>query len=183
MFLRLKTPVPCLETLLLFTEKTAKHVFNVFRDRKVQRDGTVNTRRAHAPVDARRCGCSSMAATDDESRPLIREAPTVVVQGYSSHAAKKKQPAHASDLKISLKGVVGIFFAAIILFALAAITSRTIQWGDSSASSDAGTEDSNTSRLAADLAEVEPTAAAAVVSGHGLVKPFNGTHPTLTSTE
>lgn len=113
--------------------------------------------------------------TNDETRPLIREGPTVVVHGYSSHAARKPPP--AGDLKITLKGVVGIFFAAVIVFALAAITSRTILWGDSSSSSDSVMNKSATSRLAADP---EPNDEP---SRHGLVKPLNGTHPTLTSTQ
>lgn len=113
--------------------------------------------------------------TADEARPLIREGPTVVMQGYSSNAVKNPLP--ASDLKITLKGVVGIFFAAIIVFALAAITSRTIPWGGNSASSNSETDESASSRLTADQALY------GVPSTHGLVKPFNGTHPTRTSTE
>ena len=131
----------------------------------------IQTARA-TPVGARRRCCKMTTA--DETRPLIREGPTVVVQGYSDHAARKPPP---DDLKITLKGVVCIFFAAIIVFALAAITSRTILWKDSRASSDSRTIESTTSHLAANAESDD------VLSRHGLIKPLNGTHPTLTSTQ
>ena len=119
----------------------------------------------------------------DETRPLMQGGgPTaVIVQGYSSHARMQKPP---GDRKITLKGVVSIFFAAIIVFLLAALTSRTILWEDSTASSDTD-ESATTSRFEYEDVGGYPAAAAAaaIYSGHGLVNPKNGTHPTQTSTQ
>lgn len=75
--------------------------------------------------------------------------------------------------KLTLKGVLRTFFAALFLYVLASGVSHVILWGESAAG-----EESVESYLSEDrLNSRIPT------SQNALVHPTNGSHPTLTTTE
>ncbi len=109
-----------------------------------------------------------MATNDEERKPLIRP--------QSSEGAPEGPKKSGKPRKATLRGALCTAFIAVGVYLFAALAWRTIMWEDDGLTTDTVTGGDGQSESSLD-------ADAAVVGPSGLVNPYNGTHPTLTSTE
>lgn len=132
----------------------------------------------------------------EEARPLLQDRPPssaaagAAVEGCCSPSTSTT-PARNKDRKgTTFKGVVTTALAALAVYLVATTVSRTFIWEDSDLSVEQtmdgeGDDDSSTPKSSLDAppaAESSSSAAAASLLS-GLIPPYNGTHPTLTTTE
>ncbi|CAN0431229.1 unnamed protein product [Pylaiella littoralis] len=117
-------------------------------------------------------------ATSEEARPLIQCRSATNAGENVSLAAEKDRKG------TTLKGVVITAFTALTVFLLAATASRTIFWEDRSLSvENTTTVDGEEGGDASVDSPPEAAADSSLRSPSGLINPYNGTHPTLTTTE
>lgn len=108
-------------------------------------------------------------AQSEEEQPLVQGPPAAGVAG--SHATAKAGKGKGRTNGATLRGLVVTAFVSMGVFIMAALASRTIMWEDAALSAEtvygSGADASNASADALS----------------GLIPPYNGTHPTLTTTE
>lgn len=134
----------------------------------------------------RRTSLEMSRESADERQPLIQEGAREAGEGeerataaisatgtdvatINLHRAASK--VFEGGMKLTRKGVLSVFFAALVVYLLAAAVSRTLAW-------ESGDEDESV----ATRLYMDPRLSSGVEGTGGLVPPMNGTKPTLTST-
>lgn len=101
----------------------------------------------------------------EEEKPLMQGPPVAGAAEYPSKVGKGRAKGP------TLRGFVVTAFAAMGVFIMASLASRTIMWEDGALSEETVYENGGESTNAS------------LDALSGLINPNNGTHPTLTSTE
>lgn len=109
-----------------------------------------------------------MATSDEERKPLIQPQPSEIAPERPKKAGKAR--------KATLRGVLCTAFVAVGVYLFAALAWRTIMWEDDDLTTDTVTGGDGPSESSVD-------AYSAVVEPPFLVNPYNGTHPTRTTTK